>query len=90
VSDLTARLKSLNPRLEVYEVVTTDGDYSVVIGKLGEEDNPHYLICNMKYGVIEAGTGALAEVPRLFEMCLGRPATKKDITINANQKDLWN
>jgi hypothetical protein len=41
-----------NPRLEIYEIVQQEDDYSLVIGKLGEEDNPHYLLINHKYGVL--------------------------------------
>lgn len=70
------KVVKLNPTLVYSEIVVTDGDYSVIIGKMGPEDNMHYLVVNTKYGVIEASSGALSEVEKLLEFCLGRPAVR--------------
>lgn len=87
--NILAKVEKLNPTLQISEIVVTEGDYSVIIGKLGEEDNMHYLIVNTRYGVIEAGSGALSEVSKLLEFCLDRKTTKS-IGRDKPQTDMFN
>ena len=86
MADLDKTL-NFNADLRYYETVASDGDYTMIIGAMGEGDHPHYLIVNHKYGVVEAGSGALSEAHKLWEFCLGRKAT---LAVRDKSPDLFN
>lgn len=76
MSNLLEKVQKLNPTVEISEIVVADGDYVMVVGRMGQEDTHHYLITNVKYGVIEGSSGALSEAEKILEFCLGRKLAK--------------
>jgi hypothetical protein len=68
--DLT---RQLNPKFEIYEVVGVEDNYALLTGKMGDDDNPHYFVVNLRYGIVEAAAGVMVEANKLWEFCLDRP-----------------
>lgn len=89
MSNILEKVQKLNPLVEISEIVGTDGDYAMVVGRMGQDDTHHYLITNLKYGVIEGSSGILPEAEKILEFCLGRKMARTAV-VPSKAPDFFN